>query len=119
MRFLCIVFLATLLSCGSNGGSGAGSGGGSRGSLVKPVLTNQLTQETVKSDILAAYDQLSNIELGLTFTKIFDCQMSAPGQSARSYRELIYKIIDFEANTGKLKFLVEVKTNNDPYECLI
>lgn len=117
MKFLCIAVMTVLLSCGSNGGSGGG-GGGSRGSLVKPVLTNEITQETVKANILGAYDNLSNIELGMTFTKVFDCQMAAPGQSARSYRELIYKLIDFEANTGKLKFLVEVKTNNDPYECL-
>lgn len=118
MRFLCIVFLAVLVACGSNGSGGSGGNSGNRGSLTKPILTNEITQADVKQNILSNYDTLSNLELGMTFTKVFDCQMLAPGQRANSYRELIYKLIDFEANTGKLKFLVEVKRNDDQYECL-
>lgn len=117
-KILSLVCISLLVACGSNGGSGGGSGKGNRERLIKPIVTNEINQSQAKQEVLDNITTLTTFELGATFTRVFDCDLSATGQRASSQRELTYKLLDFEANTGRLKFLVEVTKNNDQYECL-
>lgn len=118
-NLISLVCLSLLVACGSNGGSGGGGGSKApRVRLQKPVVTNGITKQESKNKIVDNQVELSSFETGFTFTRVFECQIIATGFSATSSRELVYKVIDFDEFTRRVKFLVQVKLNSDANECL-